>query len=256
LLLLVALVVPVAAGCGSSSSRHAASTSLVEERLGRGADEVWIIRPSTPPRSLVVFVHGLGRGETTPVNHRPWLEHLAREGSAVVYPRYERTLGSRGAVRHLVAGVQLALGRLGKEAKKLPLVAIGYSRGGELVVDYAAVAQITGVVPAEVLTVFPAGQDPADPPLDLRTVAPNTRFTILVGDHDTVVDGAGAHQLLRRFEAAGFPAARVSVAVIRSHGGFVATHTSPIEVTPAAKAAFWARADRLVARARAEAAGS
>jgi hypothetical protein len=36
----------------------------------------------------------------------------------------------------------------------------------------------------------------------------------------------------------------------------VATHTSPIEVTPAAKAAFWARADRLVARARAEAATS
>src|SRR5207253_6966200 len=66
--------------------------------------EVWIIRPSGPPRSLVVFVHGLGEGETTPVNHRPWLEHLALEGSAVIYPRYERTLGSAGAVRHIVTG--------------------------------------------------------------------------------------------------------------------------------------------------------
>ena len=218
--------------------------------MGRGADEAWIFRPSTPPRSLVVFVHGLGLGETTPVNHRPWLEHLALQGSAVVYPRYERTLGSRGAVRHLVTGVRLALGRLGRP--QVPLVAIGYSRGGELVADYAAVARLTGVVPAEVLTVFPAGQDPADPPLDLRTVDPSTRITILVGDHDSVVDGAGAHQLLGRLAAAGFPASHVSVAVIRSHGGFVATHTSPIEVTPAAKAAFWARADRIVERARAE----
>ena len=124
----------------------------MEERLGRGADEVWIFRPSGPPQSIVVFVHGLGLGETTPVNHRPWLEHLARQGSAVIYPRYERTLGSRLAVRHLLVGVRLAFRRLG--SPKLPLVAIGYSRGGELVADYTAVARLAGPVPAEVLNVF------------------------------------------------------------------------------------------------------
>jgi dienelactone hydrolase len=224
---------------------------LVEEHVGRGADEAWILRPVARPRSLVVFVHGLGLGETTPVNHRPWLEHLAWRGSAVIYPRYERTLGSRGAVRHLIVGLRLALHRLG--SPKVPLVAIGYSRGGELVADYAAVAQLAGPTPAEVLTVFPAGQDPADPPFDLRGVDRRTRFTILLGDHDSVVDGAGAHQLLRRLEAAGFPPRRISLRVIRSHGGFVATHTAPLEVSPSARAAFWARADRIVARARAAA---
>ncbi|HEX6699114.1 MAG TPA: hypothetical protein VF101_00125 [Gaiellaceae bacterium] len=184
------------------------------------------------------------------MNHRPWLEHLARQGSAVIYPRYERLLGSRGAVRHLVVGMRLALGRL--DAPRVPLVAIGYSRGGELVADYAAVARLAGPAPAEVVNLFPAGQDPADPPLDLRTVDKRARFTILVGDHDSVVDGAGGHQLLLRLQAANFPPDRVSVAVIRSHGGFVATHTSPLEVTPAAKAAFWTRVDRIVERARAE----
>ena len=222
----------------------------MEERLGRGADEVWIFRPSGSPRSIVVFVHGLGLGETTPVNHRPWLEHLARQGSAVIYPRYERTLGSRLAVRHLLVGVRLAFRRLG--SPKLPLVAIGYSRGGELVADYTAVARLAGPVPAEVLNVFPAGQDPADPPLDLRSVDPRTRFTILLGDHDSVVDGAGAHQLLLRLQAAGFAPDRISIQLIRSHGGFVVTHTAPLEVSPAAKTAFWARADRIVDRARAE----
>jgi dienelactone hydrolase len=193
-------------------------------------------------------VHGLGLREPTPVNHRPWLEHLARQGSAVIYPRYERTPGSRGAVRHLIVGVRLALARL--RAPRVPLVAIGYSRGGELVADYAAVAKLAGPAPAEVVNLFPAGQDPADPPLDLRTVDPHTRFTILLGDHDSVVDGAGGHQLLVRLEAAGFPPEQISVAVIRSHGRFVATHTSPLGVSPAAKAAFWARIDRIVARAR------
>ena len=218
--------------------------------MGRGADEAWIFRPGGRPRSLVVFVHGLGLGETTPVNHRPWLEHLARQGSAVVYPRYERTLGSRLAVRHVVVGVRLAFRKLG--SPKVPLVAIGYSRGGELVADYTAVAPLAGPAPAEVLTVFPAGQDPADPPFDLRSVDPRTRFTILLGDHDSVVDGAGAHQLVLRLQAAGFPADRITIELIRSRGGFVATHTSPIEVSAAAKAAFWARADRIVDRARAE----
>jgi predicted esterase len=241
------VVVLVAAGCGSSS-RNAAPPRLVEERLGRGAEEVWIFRPSGAPKSVVVFIHGLGLGETTPVNHRPWLEHLALRGNAVIYPRYELTLGNRGAVRHMIIATRRALKHLG--SPKVPLVAIGYSRGGELVADYAAVATLAGPPPAEVLMVFPAGQDPADPALDLRTVDRRARFTILVGDHDSVVDGAGAHQLLGRLEAANFPVKNVSVAVVRSHGTFVATHTSPLELTQAAKAAFWARADRLVERAR------
>ena len=42
---------------------------------------------------------------------------------------------------------------------------------------------------------------------------------------------------------------RISLVVVRSRPGFVVTHTAPLEVTPAAKAAFWARADRIVASA-------
>jgi dienelactone hydrolase len=168
----------------------------------------------------------------------------------VIYPRYERTLGSRGAVRHILVGVRIAFRHLGSPS--LPLVAIGYSRGGELVADYAAVAQLAGPPPSAVLNLFPAGQDPADPVLDLRSVDRRARFTMLLGDHDSVVDGAGAHQLLLRLRAAGFPPGRISIAVVRSHGGFVVTHTAPLLVTPAAKAAFWAPADRIVARARAE----
>jgi acetyl esterase/lipase len=102
-----------------------------------------------------------------------------------------------------------------------------------------------------VLSVFPGTLDPVDPPLDLRSISPRTRVTILLGDRDTVVDGAGGRQMLARLAAAGFPGERISLTVVKSRGSFVVTHLAPLEVSPAAKKAFWDRADRIVERARA-----
>ena len=211
---------------------------------------MWIFWPPGPPKAVVVFIHGLGRGELTPANHRPWLMHLAENGSAVLYPRYESRLGGADAVLHVLAAVKKGLERVHR--KGLPLVAIGYSRGAEIVVDYAAVARAAGPPPRAVLSVFPVTVDPLDPALDLRTIDRRTRISILLGDRDTVVDGAGGRQLLARLERARFPAARVSLEVLKSRPGFSVTHLAPLEVSPAAKAAFWARADRLVDRARGE----
>ena len=244
--LLLALLALLAAGCGSASSTSPPRVGL-HGPFGKGADQVWIFQPQGRPRSVVVFIHGLGQRELTPANHRPWLEHLAARGSAVLYPRYEQRLGGPDAVLHVLAGVRTALRRL--HAGRLPQVAIGYSRGGEVVVDYAALARGAGLAPAAVLSVFPGTVDPADPPLDLRAIDPRTRLTILLGDRDEVVDGAGGRQLLTRLAAAGFPADRISLVVVRSRPGFIVTHTAPLEVTPAAKAAFWARSDRIVASA-------
>jgi predicted esterase len=236
------LLVLSLAACGSSRS-----ISVVGP-LGKGADQVWVFEPAGKPKDVVVFIHGLGNGELTPANHRPWLEHLAKEGSAVLYPRYETTLGQPDAVLHVLAAVRIGLRRLHRPG--VPEIAIGYSRGGEIVIDYAAVARGAGPAPREVLSVFPGTVDPVDPPLDLRGISPQTRLTILVGDRDTVVDGAGARQMLTRLASAGFPGDRISLSVVKSHGRFVVTHLAPLEVSPAAKTAFWDRADRIVERAR------
>jgi hypothetical protein len=237
------LLVLLLAACGSSRP----SVSVVGP-LGKGADQVWVFEPAGKPKDVVVFIHGLGRGELTPANHRPWLEHMAKEGSAVLYPRYERSLGQPNAVLHVLAAVRTGLKHLNQPG--LPQVAIGYPRGGEIVIDYAAVARGAGPAPREVVSVFPGTVDPVDPPLDLRSIAPRTRLTILVGDRDTVVDGAGARQLLRRLEVAEFPPERLSLVVVKSRQGFTVTHLAPLDVSPAAKVAFWARADRIVERAR------
>jgi len=237
------LLVLSLAACGSSSRPNVS----VVGPLGKGADQVWVFEPSGKPKDVVVFIHGLG--ELTPANHRPWLEHMAKKGSAVLYPRYERSLGQPDAVLHVLAAVRTGLKHLHRPG--LPQVAIGYSRGGEIVIDYAAVARGAGPAPREVLSVFPGTVDPVDPPLDLRSIAPRTRLTILVGDQDTVVDGAGARQMLARLATAGFPGERISLVVVKSQGRFAVTHLAPLEVSPAAKRAFWDRADRLVERARA-----
>jgi predicted esterase len=245
--LALTLLALLAVGCGSSSATSSPPRVGLHGPFGKGADQVWIFEPRGRPRSVVVFIHGLGRGELTPANHRPWLEHLATRGSVVLYPRYEQRLGGPDAVLHVLAGVRIALRRL--HTGRLPHVAIGYSRGGEIVVDYAALARGAGLAPAAVLSVFPGTVDPADPALDLRALDPRTRLTILLGDRDEVVDGAGGRQLLARLASAGFPAHRISLVVVHSRPGFVVTHTAPLEITPAAKAAFWARADRIVASA-------
>jgi dienelactone hydrolase len=238
------LLVLLLAACGSSRP----SVSVVGP-LGKGADQVWVFEPSGKPKDAVVFIHGLGEGELTPANHRPWLEHLAKEGSAVLYPRYETSLGQPNAVLHVLAAVRTGLRHLHQPG--LPQVAIGYSRGGEIVIDYAAVARGAGPAPREVVSVFPGTVDPVDPPLDLRSIAPGTRLTILVGDRDTVVDGAGARQMIARLATAGFPGERISLVVVKSKAGFVVTHLAPLQVSPAAKQAFWDRVDRIVERARA-----
>jgi acetyl esterase/lipase len=76
-------------GCGGADGPRT-SIPVIEHSVGTGADRTWVVAPARgDPISVVVFLHGLGdQRETTPYYHRPWLDHLARSGSYVLYPRY------------------------------------------------------------------------------------------------------------------------------------------------------------------------
>ena len=102
----------------------------------------------------MIFFHGQGdETEATPANHRPWIDHLVKKGAVVVYPRYEQVY-SRAVLDPAVAGIRQASGRL--ELKGLPVLALGYSRGAALAVEYAAVAKREHVpVPDAVESVNP-----------------------------------------------------------------------------------------------------
>jgi predicted esterase len=237
------LVLPllVLAGCGGASQRPAAAPFVVHS-YGSGAARAWVFAPPKP-KLIVLFVHGLGgRRETTPYYHRPWLAHLAQEGYEVVYPAYEAYPLQNGAMKHLLQGLANALPHV---ATGVPVAAIGYSRGGRLVADYASISSVTGLVPARILSVFPAGT--MDPPLKLQPLDGRTKVLILAGDGDGTVANVGANQLITQLAIAGFPYGDVHFEVVRSHGFFIADHLSVLSDSPGARHAFWDRADRFFA---------
>jgi acetyl esterase/lipase len=240
-LLLVPLLL---AACGSTATAHRDATPTVRvHTYGRGATRTWVFVPAGSPRLIVLFVHGLGnQRETTPFYHRPWLEHLAREGYEVVYPAYETFPYQPGGLKHLALGVAASVPRL---ARGVPVAAIGYSRGGRLVMDYASIASATGLVPRRVLSVYPSGS--MDALMNLAPLAGHTKVLILAGDKDTTVGTVGAGQLVTQLAASGFPYGDVRFEPVHSHGSFVADHLSVLNDTPAARRAYWSRADRFFA---------
>jgi dienelactone hydrolase len=239
----LAAVVALLAGCGRGTT-HAALGGPV----GKGADRAWVLTPGGPPRSVVVFVHGLGGPtEILPTNHLPWLRHLAAEGNAVVYPAYETRPGGTRAVAHILAGVRNGLEALGNPA--VPLVGIGYSRGGRLVVEWAALQR---PAPRAVLSVFPSQINPAmESPIDLGTLDHGMQLRILVGDRDVAVGNAGAAELLERLLSFGFPQENIRAAVVHSTADLTADHFAPLDPGPDAQRLFWEPADRLIVAARA-----
>ncbi|HSC50610.1 MAG TPA: hypothetical protein VLD16_10140 [Gaiellaceae bacterium] len=242
----LAVLLAAAAPAGGSTQ----PSLRVEGPFGRGAAQVWLLRPASPPRSVVVFGHGW---KTSPPSTRdawvrqfaPWLAHLVAGGSAVLFPRYQLGGGDDyGAARvdSYRAGLRRGFSRLG--AAHVPVVAAGYSYGASLAFYYAANAARWRLPrPAAVDAVFPAGMIPSAllprPPRAIDVL-------IEVGDRDSVAGPAGARAYWRWLGAG----ARRHLVTVRSRGSFVADHAAPKLATPAARRAFWLPLDRLLAAAR------
>jgi pimeloyl-ACP methyl ester carboxylesterase len=208
----------------------------------QGADLYWVWR-APHPKALVVFMHGLDQSELYPGNHLPWIDHLVRAGNDVVYPRYENAPGRGPALLHSAKAVAAGIARLGRP--HVPVVIVGYSRGGRLAVELAASTGRTGVVPAAVMSIFPSRLNPqVEEVVDLARLPHSARVVLLAGQEDSP---AGVHDLLIRLRDGGFPAGHVEADVIRSKGSFHADHFSALQTTPEARRQFWSRLDRLIA---------
>ena len=126
----------------------------------------------------------------------------------------------------------------------LPVLAIGYSRGGAIAVEYGAVASERKLpVPDWIMSVFPAPYGNQKHLIDLAGVPHFTEMLILVGDQDQVVGTAGAALLGQRLQRGGFPGENIQIDEVQSKGAFTADHFAPMSTSPAAKNAFWRPAD-------------
>jgi hypothetical protein len=239
---LAALV--LAAGCGGGGGSFP-TKETIQSANTEVANGVWMFLPAGKPKRLVIFFHGQGGPiEATPQNHRPWIDHLVDKGAAVIYPRYEIDY-SQAVIDPAVQGVQTANDRLAITG--VPVIALGYSRGAALAVEYAAVAARHGVpVPDAVETVNPVPYGETARIVNLKPIRPQTIVALLVSDKDPhAVDGST--MLLHRLRDAGFPGKQIELNVAHSHPGFVADHLAPLSASPAARAAYWAPTDQLFA---------
>jgi hypothetical protein len=230
-------------GCGESSSYPDRPSAVGP--IGKGAAGVWLFRPAGKPKGLVVYFHGQGGiREATPVNHRPWIDHLVARGSVVVYPRWELTY-ENDPMQYVVAGVRAATKRF--DVSGLPVLSLGYSRGGALALEYGAVAARNELpVPDKIMSIFPSSLGNQQHLIDLTPLDHSTGLLIQMGEADAVVGKEGARDLLRRLKAGGFPAQNIELDFVDSRAGFKADHTAPFRTSPAARAAFWRPADLLL----------
>ena len=241
-----AVILLALAACGGGGTSYPERAS-VKGPIVEGKDPakgVWLFQPAGKPKRMVIFFHGQGGPEeATPANHRAWIDHMVQNGAVVIYPRYEQDYAA-AVLDPAIAGIRTANERLGKP--DLPVLAIGYSRGGALAVEYAASSGAKGVpVPDIVESINTVSFGEQDDPVDLRPLKKSTTIAILVSDQDQL-GTLGAGGLLKRLRSSGFPGTNVELNFARSHGSFKADHLAPLELSPNARAAYWDPTDALL----------
>ena len=210
---------------------------------GVGAKGAWVLRrEGQRDDPVVLFLHGWTA--VAPELYGPWLAHLAREGSTVVYPVYQDApfLAPVVALDGVVAGVRSAL-----EDENVPRqgwVVAGHSAGGALSADYAAQAQELGLPPARgVFAAFPGRRVNALPlelpEADLAQIPASTRLVALYGVDDEVVGDATAKRTIAR-------AKTDDEQLIRIDDPAVDDHLGPQRSGPVTRREFWRRLDSLV----------
>jgi pimeloyl-ACP methyl ester carboxylesterase len=240
------LVVLALAGCHGGGLTEERRGDLVYATGGEGPARVTVIRRADAdgPLPVVLFLHGWGA--TEPRFYRGWLEHLARAGNAVIYPRYQDSVAEppTQVLGNALVGVRIALGAI--DSDRASLVVAGHSAGGGLAADYAAIAQRTGLpVPRAVFSVYPGrafrgipfGIPPAGP------VPDGVELRVLTGADDRVVDPRDARAIV-----AGAATRDRRLETIRAPGA--SDHLGPQRDTAVARATFWRRLDALIAAAR------
>jgi len=237
------LAVLFAAGCGGAAE----PPKLLTETVGSGPQTTTIVRPEVDRKlPVVLFLHGWGGNR--PRYYRPWLEHLAREGNAVIYPRYQDSVlePPPQVLGNVLAGTRLALEQVDEDPDSL--VVAGHSAGGALAADYAGIARSVGLpVPVAVFSAYPGRRLPrlpfGIPEVDPARIPAATRLIALAGTDDRVVGMRPARRLAR------LAGARRRELVIISDPA-VSDHLGPQRADAPARRAFWARLDGLIRAAR------
>ncbi|MGU3542860.1 alpha/beta hydrolase [Methylobacterium sp. A52T] len=233
-------------GAGGVGDRKATVTKRL---LGRGTASTYAFyaagaAPETG-RPVAIVLHGWGA--VNPQSYGGWIDHLARQGWLVLYPRFQEVNRTRPADAPAIAEslVKAALTEIATDGEAKPdlgrVAMIGHLAGAPLAMDLAAAAKAQGLpVPKLIFAVMPGGiaSGPKSRGIaltDLSAIDPATLIVTMVGDKDTRAADLAAKRLLR--EASAVPLERkLFVRALSDDHGFpalTATLASPAGVDTA-----------------------
>ncbi|AMV38858.1 dienelactone hydrolase family protein [Planctomyces sp. SH-PL62] len=217
---------------------------VARHEMGTGPRSYLLYEPADPKPErapVVVFLHGWF--SVNPAIYGAWIDHLVRNGSTVVFPRYQNNVGTLPrdflpnalhAVRDALVVLEGGRGHVRPEPGKFAL--IGHSAGGNLAAQLAALSANPRHGLPEVkatLAFFPGEVLPTREPL-LSEIPASTLLVVAVGEEDVLVGDLRGRQIFA--QATSVPRSRKRYLLFRSdrHGfpPLIAEHTAPSGANP------------------------
>lgn len=221
---------------------------VTKRAVGRASAATYVFHvagAAPEPRPVVVFLHAWGAAN--PQVYGGWIEHLARKGYLVLYPRFQEVGRTRpaDATANAASLVKEAFAELAGDAEARPdptrVALIGHTAGSPIAANLAAMAKAEGLpVPKLVFFVMPGGiaSDPKSRGIqlaDLSQIDPSTLLVTMIGDREFRAADAAAKRILR--EATEVPPTRkIFMRALSDDHGFpalAATLASPASVKDA-----------------------
>ena len=210
--------------------------------IGVGPRSYWLFEPDEPKPErapVVVFFHGWFA--VNPGFYGAWIDHLVRNGRIVIFPRYQKDVGtlpadflpnSLAAVRDALGVLHDGVGHVRPDTEHFAL--IGHSAGGNLAAQVGAVSSDPHAdipLPRAIITVMPGEVLPMREP-NLARIPGTTLLIVVVGEDDLVVGDLRGRQIFAG--ATAVPTSRKRFILFRTdrHGfpPLIAEHTAPTGV--------------------------
>ncbi|MBM6595946.1 dienelactone hydrolase family protein [Microvirga pudoricolor] len=205
-----------ASGPGGSDYVAADVTKRV---IGTASAATYAFYPAAPakdPRPVVVFLHSWGAAN--PGLYGGWIDHLARRGNLVLFPRFQEPNRTRPmeATANAAALIKSALEALASDPDAKPdlkrVAFIGHLAGVPIAFNLAAEAEQDGIpAPKLVFGLMPGGiaSDEKSRGIllkDLSAIPASTLLITMTGDREHLPADRAARRLMT--EAAGVPGTR------------------------------------------------
>jgi hypothetical protein len=203
---------------GPGGSDYVAA-EVAKRAVGQGSAATYVFHGSeeaASPRPVVVFLHSWGAAN--PLYYGGWIEHLARRGNLVLFPRFQEVNRTRPADATASAArlVKDALEALASDPAARPdpsrVAYIGHLAGVPLALNLASLAPPGGFpAPKLVFGVMPGGIASTEKERgillqDLSAIDPSTLIVAMSGDRDYLPSDRAARRLFQA--ASAVPATR------------------------------------------------